>query len=113
MRDAYEFFMCYYLFLDNPMEYYLPHFTDKETGPERSVNVPKVTQPESGRTWMQIQATWLHNMHFSLLCSPTPWDKLYYYPYFINEEMEKPELLYNLQEIILFVRNGVKIQIRY
>lgn len=58
-------------FCDNPMECYLPHFTDNETGSERSVNVPKVTQPESGRTWMQIQATWLHNMHFSLLCSPT------------------------------------------
>lgn len=49
------------------MEYYLLNFTDKETGSERLVNVPNITQPESGRSWMQIQVTWLQNMHCSLL----------------------------------------------
>lgn len=93
------------------MEYYLPHFTDKETGSERLINVPKVTHSESGRTWMQIQATWLQKMYFSLLCSPTLWGKLYYYPYFINEEIETPEMPHNLQEIILLVCNKVKIQV--
>ena len=79
-----------------PTDYYLPRFTDKKTDSERLVNVPKVTQPESSRTWMQIQATWLQYMRFSLLCYPTLWGKSYYYPYFMNEEIEKPEMPHNL-----------------